>query len=236
MILTCDSSSPTCSSRSTARPTADELAAADQVADGIEQTEAVLTREITIAGRGQTQRPITRLQPTSTRPRRNGGSLDPLARLYEADAKPAEAIVACTKGTAVDQNRCRLVDAGPAPGGVGQPRRAADASRTLAGLDRKNPRRLFSRQSPARARLGRRDGGPEGRSRVAAGPRERGAAQEFADCASLSAAADEGLEALRRGARAIRRPEGIEHAGDALAKQFRTEEAIELTGVRLNEQ
>ncbi len=169
-----------------------ELIAASKASDSPEQAEAVLSREIKAhqaanALGGEIARLKTDLD---TGKDATAARWTRLARYFEVDGKPAEAILATVKAR-------------------------ADYLSAIARLE---------------ARLGRKDEALKaGRELLAAAPGNVEHHQEFAELCFSLGENDEGLESLRRASRANPSdPKATNTLADALARQFRTEEAIEL--------
>ncbi len=210
-----------------------EIAAAGRVAESDEQREAVLEREIhAYQGGNKLGDEIARLKADldagkdATAPRWTR-----LARYYEADGKPSEAVVSATKATAADPKSVAAWSTlGRLQESTGNLGAAADADRKLAALDRRNRADYLSAIARLEARLGRKDEALKaGRELLAAAPGNIEHHQEFAELCFNLGEVDEGLEALRRASRANPSdPKAANTLADALARQFRTEEAIEL--------
>ena len=210
-----------------------ELATAGRVAASDEQREAVLGREIhAYQAIGKLGDEIAKLKTDldaakdATAPR-----WARLARYYEADGKPTEAILATTKATEVDaKSIAAWTTLGRLQESSGNLSAAADANRRLAGLDRRNRAEYLSAIARLEARLGRKDEALKaGRELLASAPGNVEHHEAFAELCFNLGEVDEGLEALRRASRANPSdPKASNTLADALARQFRTEEAIEL--------
>ncbi len=154
-----------------------------------------------------------------------------LARYDEADGKATEAIASASKATAVDpRSIAAWATLGRLQEGAGNFSGAVEASRKLAGLDRRNRAEYLSAIARLEARLGRvQEALKAGRELVAAAPGNVERHQEFAELCFGLGEVDEGLDALRRASRANPSdPKASNTLADALSRQFRTEEAIEL--------
>ena len=154
-----------------------------------------------------------------------------LARFLEADQKPAEAVAAIGKAVALDGKSvaswtayARLHEASGDLGG------AVEAYRTLAKLDRRALTENLTQVARLEVRLGRKDRALEaGREVLAASPGNPESYQFFAGLCLELGAVEEGLNALRRGVRVNPNDnKALITLGEALASEFRTEEAIEL--------
>ncbi len=210
-----------------------ELAAAAKSADGAEQAEAVLAREIhayqaanTLAAQVAGLKADLDAGKAADAPRWTR-----LARYYESDGKPAEAVGAAARATAVDpRSLVAWTTLGRLEEASGNLASAAAANRTLATLDRRNRADYLAAIARLEARLGRKDEALKaGRELLAAAPGNVEHHQEFAELCFNLGEIDEGLEALRRASRANPSdPKATNTLADALARQFRTEEAIEL--------
>ncbi len=210
-----------------------ELAVATRLADAPERAEAALAREIAAYQAAK----ILGERVAALKGELDAG-LDPnadrwtrLARYFEADGKPAEAIASAERATAADPKSIvawstlgRLQEAS------GNLASAADANRKLAALDRRNRAEYLSAIARLEARLGRTgEALKAGRELLAAAPGNAERHQEFAELCFNLGEVDEGLDALRRASRANPSdPKASNTLADALARQFRTEEAIEL--------
>src|SRR5262249_11979519 len=107
---------------------------------------------------------------------------------------------------------------------------AAGTYRALAALDRRARTEHLTSVARLEARLGRRDAALKaGRDLLAAAPGNPEHYQFFADLCFQPGEPDEGLETRRRAARASETdPKALLSLAEALAREFRTEEAIEL--------
>ena len=210
-----------------------ELVAASKASDSPEQAEAVLAREIrAYQGANKLAAEIAQLKADldvgkdATAPRWTR-----LARYFEAEGKPAEAVQAITRATVADPKSLAAWTAlGRLQEASGNLAAAADANRKLATLDRKARADYLSAIARLEARLGRKDEALKaGRELLAAAPGNVEHHQEFAELCFSLGENDEGLEALRRASRSNPSdPKATNLLADALARQFRTEEAIEL--------
>ena len=166
---------------------------------------------------------------TSQRPRPLGWTR--LARLLEADQKPPEAVQAIEQATKIDPRsvpawvaNARLREA------AGDLLGSSNALRTLTTLDRRSRTDYLTGIAKLESRLGRRGPALEaGRELLAAAPGNPDHHQFFAELCFSLGEADEGLDALRRAARANPSdPKAMLTLAENLSRQFRTEEAIEL--------
>jgi tetratricopeptide (TPR) repeat protein len=155
-----------------------------------------------------------------------------LARFLEADQKLPEAVAAARKAVALDERSvpawtalARVVEA------AGDLAAAVDAQRRLATLDRRGRADYLTAIAKLEARLVRREAALQaGRDLLAVTPGNPETHQFFADLCFQLGATDEGLDALRRAVRANPSdPKGLLTLADALAQQFRTDEATELS-------
>ena len=208
-----------------------ELEKAEKVASADEQAEAVLERLIrayqasgTLAAKVESLKKDLGATPTAAGWTR-------LARLLEADQKPADAALAIGEATKIDPRSvpawvatARLREA------AGDLLGSAEALRTLTNLDRRSRTDYLTGISKLEARLGRRGPALEaGRELLAAAPGNPDHHQFFAELCFQLGEPDEGLDALRRAARANPSdPKAMLTLAENLARQFRAEEAIEL--------
>ncbi len=210
-----------------------EVMAARKASSGPEQAEAVLGREIKTYQASKTLGDeIAKLQADLNAGKdATGERWSRLASFYEADGKTNEAIVAATSATKADPKSipswvalARLQEGSGNLGG------AVDANHTLAGLDRRARADYLSAIARLESRLGRKaEALKAGRDLLAAAPGNSDRLQEFADLCFSLGENDEGLETLRRSARSNPTdPKATTTLAEALARQFRTEEAIEL--------
>ena len=208
-----------------------ELEKASTVAAADEQAEAVLDRQIkaylassTLGGRIETLNKEVQGRPTAMGWTR-------LARLLEADGKTPEAARAIVEATKIDPKSvpawvatARLRElAGDLIGSV-------QALRTLTAIDRRSRTDHLMGIARLESRLGRRIPALEaGRELLAAAPGNADNHQFFAELCFSLGEPDEGLDSLRRAARANPSdPKAMLTLAENLARQFRTEEAIEL--------
>ena len=210
-----------------------ELAAAGKLADAPEQVEAVLTREIQAYQASKTlgKQVETLKGELDAGKDANADRWTRLSRYYEADGKSNEAIVSASKATASDpKSLVAWTTLGRLQEGSGNLAGAADANRKLAALDRRNRADYLSAIARLEARLGRtQEALKAGRELLAAAPGNVEHHQEFAELCFNLGEVEEGLDALRRASRANPSdPKASNTLADALARQFRTEEAIEL--------
>ncbi len=208
-----------------------ELEKAEAVASAEEQLEAVVERIIrAYQASGTLARRIEALQKELTdKPTAAGWTR--LARLLEAEGKAADAARAIGEATKLDP---RSVSAWVATArlreAAGDLLGSVEALRTLTTLDRRSRTDYLTGIAKLEARLGRRDAAlAAGRELLAAAPGNPDNHQFFAELCFGLGEADEGLDALRRAARANPSdPKAMLTLAENLARQFRTEEAIEL--------
>ena len=210
-----------------------ELAVASKLADAPEQAEAVLAREIHAyqAAKTLTQQIATLKGELEAGKDATGDRWTRLSRYYEADGKSNEAILSASKATASDpRSLVAWTTLGRLQEGSGNFAAAVEANRKLAALDRRNRADYLSATARLEARLGRtQEALKAGRELLAAAPGNVERHQEFAELCFNLGEVDEGLDALRRASRANPSdPKASNTLADALARQFRTEEAIEL--------
>ena len=208
-----------------------ELEKAEKVAAAEEQSEAVLGRLIRTyqASNALGSKAEALQNALATAPTAAGWTR--LARLLEADQKSAEAARAIGEATRIDPRStpawvatARLLEA------AGDLLGSAEALRTLTNLDRRSRTDYLTGTAKLEARLGRRGPALEaGRELLAAAPGNPDHHQFFAELCFQLGETDEGLDALRRAARANPSdPKAMLTLADNLARQFRAEEAIEL--------
>jgi tetratricopeptide (TPR) repeat protein len=210
-----------------------ELDIAAKLTEKPEEAEEVLTRQIQnyqaagiLAAQIETLRKDLDAgrDPTAARWLR-------LGRLLEADRKLADASQALKRSLELDD---RSVPAWTASARVteasGDLLGAANALRKLASLDRRSRTEYLTNVAKLEARLGRRHEALQaGRDLLSAAPGNAEHFQFFADLCFQLGEVDEGLEALRRAVRANpAEPKVLIALAEALARQFRTDEAIEL--------
>jgi tetratricopeptide (TPR) repeat protein len=210
-----------------------ELAAAGKLADAPEQAEAVLEREIHAyqAAKSLAQQIAILKGELDAGKDASAVRWTRLSRYYEADAKSNEAVLAASKATTSDpKSIVAWTTLGRLQEGSGNLGAAADANRKLATLDRRNRAEYLSSIARLEARLGRtQEALKAGRELLAAAPGNVEHHQEFAELCFNLGEIEEGLDALRRASRANPfDPKASNMLADALARQFRTEEAIEL--------
>ncbi len=210
-----------------------ELAVASKLGEAPEQAEAVLEREIHAyqAAKSLGQQIATLKAELDAGKDASAARWTRLSRYFEADGKSNEAIQAASKATAIDpKSVVAWSTLGRLQEGSGNLAAAADANRKLAGLDRRNRADYLSAIARLEARLGRtQEALKAGRELLAAAPGNVEHHQEFAELCFNLGEVEEGLDALRRASRANPSdPKASNTLADALARQFRTEEAIEL--------
>jgi tetratricopeptide (TPR) repeat protein len=154
-----------------------------------------------------------------------------LARYYEADQRLPEATIAIRRALAIEPRSvptltaaARIVEQAGDLGG------AAELLRTLTEVDRRARADYFTRIAKLQARLGRRAQALQaGRDLLAAAPGSPTHYQFFAELCFQLGDMDQGLDALRRSVRV--NPNDAQvllTLGEVLARQFRTDEAIEI--------
>jgi tetratricopeptide (TPR) repeat protein len=154
-----------------------------------------------------------------------------LARYDEADQKLPEALAAVGKAVALDEKSVAVWTAfariHEASGDLGG---AVDAYRRLAKLDRRALTEYLTKVTALEVRLGRRDRALEaGREVLAAAPGNPESYQFFSELCAQLGEVEEGLNTLRRAVRVNPNDnKALLTLGEALAREFRTEEAIEL--------
>ncbi len=210
-----------------------QLDMAAKAVDDPEQGEAVLGLQIkTYEASEQLEKQIETLRAdldagrsaTAERWRR-------LARYYEADQKLPEATVAIGKAVTLDEKSiaawatyARIHEAAGDFGG------AVVAYRKLAGLDRRALTEYLTQVAKLEVKLGRRENALKaGREVLAAAPGNPESYQFFSDLCTQLGEVEEGLDTLRRAVRVNPNDnKALSTLGEALAREFRTEEAIEL--------
>jgi tetratricopeptide (TPR) repeat protein len=154
-----------------------------------------------------------------------------LARYLEADHKLPEASAAAGKAVAKDETSigawtefARIHEASGDLGG------AVDAYRRLAKIDRRSLTDYLTRVARLEVRLGRRDRALQaGREVLAAAPGNPESYEFFANLCAELGEVEENLNTLRRAVRVNPNDaRAMVTLGEALAREFRTEEAIEL--------
>jgi len=154
-----------------------------------------------------------------------------LARYQEAARRPVEATASAEKAVALDGTsisaRSTLARLYEATGRCGE---SAEVSRALAGLDRRARTEHLSAVARLEARLGRKDEALKaGREVVAATPGNPEALRAYSDLCFQVGEDEQGIAALRRAARIGEAdPRALVGLAEVLAREFRTEEAIEL--------
>ncbi len=210
-----------------------QLDMADKLVSDPDQAEAVLVRRIKAYQEGNT----LAAQVDSLRKELEAGKdvtasrWVRLARYLEADQKPTEASQAVRKGIELDPKSipswvaaARIFEMS---GDLGA---AAQALRDLAAIDRRGRSEYFASLAKLEGRLGRRQAAMEaGRELLAASPGNPETYQDYAELCFQLGEVEEGLDALRRSVRANPSDPKVALAlAEALARQFRTDEAIEL--------
>lgn len=210
-----------------------QLERASALADDEDQRELVLTRRIAndqAAGRISAR--IEALKKELATDKANDASAwRRLARYSEAARQPAEAVTAIEKAVALDEKAIpSLSTAARLYESSGRFGEAADVYRKLAALDRRARTEYLTNIAKLEARLGRKDEALKaGRDLLAAAPGNPEHFQFFSDLCFQLGENEEGLETLRRAARANESDtKALLNLAEALAREFRTEEAIEL--------
>ncbi|MEO6810538.1 MAG: tetratricopeptide repeat protein, partial [Isosphaeraceae bacterium] len=210
-----------------------QLANAVKIVDEPEQREAALDLEIKVNQANQTlsARADALQKKLDADSNATAEAWRTLARYREAEPKPTEALAAINKAIDLDskapENWIVAAHLHESGGNLGA---AADAFRTLARLDRRTLTQSLTEVARLEVRLGRRDEALKaGRDLLAAAPGNPENYQFFADLCMQLGRPDEGLDALRRAVRVNGSDvKAVTALADALAKEFRTEEAIEL--------
>ncbi len=208
------------------------VAAGPLAADEGERDQVVADRIALDDAAGRLPARIDALQAGATGP----GGADPaawrtLARYQEAARRPVDATASAERSAALDGSavatRALLARLYEATGRFGE---AADASRSLASLDRRARSEHLSNVAKLEARLGRKDEALQaGREVLAASPGSPEALGTYADLCFALGEDEEGIRSLRRAARSDGPDaKALLHLADVLAREFRTEEAIEL--------
>jgi tetratricopeptide (TPR) repeat protein len=154
-----------------------------------------------------------------------------LARYEEAAQRGAEAIKSAEKAVALDPKSVdALLVAARLYESSGRFGDAAESFRKLAILDRRARTEHLTNVAKLEARLGRREAALKaGRDLLAAAPGNPDHFQFFSDLCFQLGENEEGLETLRKAARANESDtKSVLNLAEALAREFRTEEAIEL--------
>ncbi len=210
-----------------------QLDVVGKAADAPEQIEAELALRIkTYQKSGQLEKQIETLraeldagrEATAARWRR-------LARFDEAARRFPEASAAIDRAVALDEKSvsswmiyARIHEDSGDHGG------AVMAYRKLASLDNRSRGAYLREVAKLELKLGRRDNALKaGREVLAAAPGNRESYEFFADLCMQLGEVDEGLDALRRAVRVDPNDKkALTTLAEALAREFRTEEAIEL--------
>jgi tetratricopeptide (TPR) repeat protein len=211
-----------------------QLVAAEPLAENEERREEILTRRIELdEAAGRLAARLTTLSAEVAGPAANDPSAwRKLARYNEVSRKPSDAVSAAEKAVALDGKSpstratlARLYEAG------GRFADAAEAYPALASLDRRNRTEHLTSVARLEARLGRKDEAfKAGRELLAAAPGNPENLQFYADLCFQLGDNEQGLETLRKAARANESdPRMLMNLADALAREFRTEEAIEIS-------
>jgi predicted Zn-dependent protease len=209
------------------------LDAAERLAGDEDQREAVLARRVA-ADQGANRLDVrieSLTKDVAGAQARDASTWRRLARYHEAARHGIEAIAAIEKAVALDgasvaswSTAARLYEAG------GRLADAAAVDRRLAALDRRARTEYLSAVARLEARLGRRDEALQaGRDLLAAAPGNREQVEFFAGLCFQLGAHEEGLEVLRRAVRGNETdPQALRSLAEALAREFRTAESIEL--------
>ena len=209
-----------------------QLAEAERLADDEEGRDEVLNRRVAgdeAAGRLPARLEALRKEVAGPKAG-DAPTWRRLARYAEAARQPVEAVNAAEKAVALDPksiaSRVTLARLYEATGRFGD---AAEASRQLAALDRRSRTEHLIDVAKLEARLGRTEQAlAAGRDLLAAAPGNAENLQFFADLCFQLGDNEQGLEALRRAVRSGESdPRPMIALAEALARDFRTEEAIE---------
>ena len=209
-----------------------QLAEAERLADDEEGRDEVLNRRVAVAeAAGRLPARLEALRKEVAGPKAGDApTWRRLARYAEAARQPVEAVNAAEKAVALDPrsiaSRVALARLYEATGRFGE---AAEASRQLATLDRRSRTEHLIDVAKLEARLGRTEQAlAAGRDLLAAAPGNAENLQFFADLCFQLGDNEQGLEALRRAVRSGESdPRPMIALAEALARDFRTEEAIE---------
>ena len=210
----------------------EQLAHAERLVDGPEGQETVLRqriRNLQLADRLDGE--IESMQKANAGQAATAERWHVLARYLEAARRFAEADRAIGKALALDDMSVLYrTAAARIEESAGDLRGAADACRTLAGLDRRNRTEHLTNVARLEAQLGRVDQALQaGRDLLAAAPGNPDNYEFFAQLCFQLGRVDDGLDALRRSVRLNpAEPRQMLTLAAALAEQFRTDEAIEL--------
>jgi tetratricopeptide (TPR) repeat protein len=210
-----------------------QLVAAESLADDVEHREEVLDKRISVdEASGRIPFRIDALKVEVTGPKAGDASTwRRLARYAEAARRPVEATAAAEKAVALDgssvASKATLARLYEATGRFGE---AAEVARVLATLDRRARVEHLTKVAELEARLGRKDEAlSAGRDVLAATPGNPESLQFHSNLCFQLGETEEGLNTLRR---AVRSNESdvpaLTSLAEALAREFRTEEAIEL--------
>ena len=154
-----------------------------------------------------------------------------LARYFEADRQFDEAGKAIAKALELAPNSVPcLIAAAKIQESQNNLLAAIETNTKLANIDRRYRTEHLKKVAQIETRLGRREKALQaGRDVLASAPGNPDAHEFFAQLCFQLGAADEGLETLRRLVRTNPSdPRGLQTLANALAEQFRTDEAIEL--------
>ena len=209
-----------------------QLAEAERIASDDDGRDEVLNRRVAgdeAAGRLPAR--LEALRKVAAGPKTADASTwRRLARYAEAARQPVEAVNAAEKAVALEPksvaSRTTLARLYEATGRFGD---SAEASRQLAALDRRSRTEHLGNVAKLEARLGRVEPAlAAGRDLLAASPGNADNLQFFADLCFQLGDNEQGLDALRRAVRSSESdPRPMIALAEALARDFRTEEAIE---------
>ncbi|MDR3639221.1 MAG: DUF1583 domain-containing protein [Isosphaeraceae bacterium] len=206
---------------------------AEKLADNDEQRDAVLERQIKtyVAANTLADRTVTLQKELDAGRDASAAGWLRLARYYEAGQKLPEATAAVQRATRLDEKSIPAwAAAARIEESAGNLSAAVSAQRRLTALDRRARADYLTSIAKLEARLGRRDDALKaGRELLAASPGNPESHQFFADLCFQLGEVEDGLDALRRSVRSNPAdPKVVLTLAEALAQQFRTDEASEL--------